>query len=146
MPPPTVEQAGQTIYVFAEVLPTTRRFSVEGFYSPENDPQAFVFRLKGIEKATEGIDITFVILDDGYVDIELLPYGKYTLTTLHWAWRLDHPDNVTFNEQSPSAETGVVTLDLNAPGDVIINYPEEYNTQWLSDAASGYVPILNPEE
>ena len=140
--PPDVDLAGKTVYVYAEVIPTTRRFSVEGFATPENDPQAFVFNLKGTAgTATSGVDVTFVIYDDGYIDISYLPYGEYTLTTLHWAWRLDHPTNVTFNDQTHTVKNGMVTLDLNTTGDVIINYPTDYNDKWLSDDASGTVPL-----
>ncbi len=140
--PPEADMAGKTVYIFAEVLPTTRRFRVDGFATDDNDPQAFVFRLQGkAGTQTAGIDVTFTIFDTGYLDIERLPFGQYTLTTLHWAWRLGHPDTVTFNDQAPSAETGTVTLDLNTTGDVIITYSDKYSEKWLSDDASGYVPI-----
>ena len=140
--PPDVDLAGKTVYVYAEVIPTTRRFSVEGFATPENDPQAFVFNLKGTAgTATSGVDVTFVIYDDGYIDISYLPYGEYTLTTLHWAWRLDHPTTVTFNDETHTVENGMVTLELDTTGDVIIHYPSKYNDKWLSDDASGTVPL-----
>ena len=142
LPAPTEDYAGKTIYVFAEVLPTTRRFSVEGFATKENDPQAFVFRLEGKSGTpTANIDLTFVIFDIGYTDITGLPYGEYTLTTLHWAWRLGHPDNVIFNENELDAETGTVKLNLDTTGDVIINYSSVYFEKWLSDDASGVVPL-----
>ena len=141
-PLPGVDLAGKTVYVYAEVIPTTRRFSVEGFATPENDPQAFVFNLKGkAGTATSGVDVTFVIYDDGYIDISYLPYGEYTLTTLHWAWRLDHPTDVTFNDETHTVKNGMVTLKLDTTGDVIINYPSKYNVKWLSDDASGTVPL-----
>ena len=141
---PTTDMAGKTVYVFAEVLPTTRRFRVDGFATDDNDPQAFVFHLEGTAGTqTAGIDLTFTIFDTGYLDIERLPFGEYTLTTLHWAWRLGHPDKVTFNGDEMEAETGTVTLHLNTTGDVIITYRDTYSDKWLSDDASGYVP-LNP--
>ena len=142
LPAPGIDLAGQTVYIYAEVLPTTRRFSVEGFEAWENDPQAFVFRLQGKEgTSTKGIDLTFTIFDIGYTDVSHLPYGEYTLTTLHWAWRLGHPDTVSFNGQVLDAKSGTVTLNLNTTGDVIITYPSDYSRQWLSDDASGVVPL-----
>lgn len=138
---PKVEWAGKTIYIYAEVLPTTRRFSVEGFETSENDPQAFVFRLQGTGTATAGIDVTFTIFDIGYLDIEKLPYGEYTLTTLHWAWRLGHPEEVIFNGAHFNATSGTVTLKLDNAGDVIIKYPSTFSEKWLSDDASGIVPL-----
>lgn len=142
LPEPEVSLAGQTVYVYAEVIPTTRRFHVEGFETVENDPQAFVFRLIGkAGTATANIDVTFTIFDIGYMDIDHLPYGKYTLRTLHWAWRFGHPDTVSFNGELLNAEAGEVTLDLNTVGDVIITYPKDAVDAWLSDAASGVVPL-----
>lgn len=139
--PPGVDLASKTVYVFAEVLPTTRRFRVEGFTSHENDPQAFVFRLQGAETDTEHIDVTFIIFDNGHTDIARLPYGEYTLTTLHWAWRYGTPTSVSFGGVSQNANNGVVTLDLNTTGEVTVVYPTEAMDQWLSDDASGIVPM-----
>ena len=145
LPAPEVDLAGKTIYVYAEVVPTTRRFSVEGFQTDENDPQAFVFRLTGkLGTPTAGIDVTFTIFDIGHTDIEHLPYGEYTLTTLHWAWRFGHPNTVTFNDAVLDAATGSVTLHLNTTGDVIITYPSTAINKWLTDAASGTVPLHSP--
>ena len=142
LPAPEVKDAGKTYYVFAEVLPTVRRFKVEGFASPENDPQAFVFELKGADADTEKVDVTFFIFDVGHIDLALLPYGKYTLTTLHWAWRYGTPTSVTFGDNVMDASSGTVTLDLTTPGDVIITYPSsEVNAKWLTDDASGIVAI-----
>ena len=139
---PSVDWAGKTIYIYAELIPTTRRFSVEGFVSPENDPQAFVFNLKGTEEATKHIDLTFFIFDNSYLDIEHLPYGQYTLTTLHWAWRYGHPTSVKFNNVETNTPQGTVELDLNTTGDVIIIYPKTpEKTQWITDDASGVVLI-----
>ena len=139
--PPEADLAGKTVYVYAEVLPTLRRFKVEGFTSAENDPQAFVFRLQGAEAATEHIDLTFIIFDAGHTDLARLPYGTYTLTTLRWAWRYGTPDEVVFNGVSQNATAGQVTLNLNTTGDVTIVYPEKAMDQWLSDDASGHVPL-----
>ena len=75
------------------------------------------------------------------MDIDHLPYGEYTLRTLHWAWRFGHPDTVSFNGEILNAEAGEVTLDLNTVGDVIITYPKDAVDAWLSDAASGVVPL-----
>ena len=169
LPEPTVEDAGKTYFIFAEVVPTTRRFIVKGYESPENDPQAFVFRLVGkAGTATANIDLTFFIFDTGYIDIERLPYGEYTLTTLHWAWRLGHPDHVIFNkgnkEDMDAVENiedvedaiiqatpyGVATLVLDDVGDVIIWYETETIDKWLTDDASGILPIptkpVQPEQ
>lgn len=138
--PPTAEYAGQTVYIYAEVLPTTRRFKVDGFASPENDPQAFVFKLKGTESKTAHVDVTFIIFDNGYTDIALLPYGEYTLTTLHWAWRYGRPTSVTFNGvETEVPMVGQVTLKLETTGDVIITYPSGITEKWLTDDASGVV-------
>jgi hypothetical protein len=140
--PPDVELAGKTVYIYAEVLPFTRRFRVEGYESPENDPQAFVFRLVGkLGTQTAGIDITFIIFDDGYTDIKHLPYGDYTLTTLHWAWRLGHPLSVSFNDEKLDADSGTVTLKLTESGKVVITYSSDEMDKWLSDDASGVVPM-----
>ena len=144
LPKPEAQDAGKTIYVYAEVVPISRRFQVAGYASPENDPQAFVFRLQGTAgTATAGIDLTFIIFDTGYIDIEYLPYGVYTLTTLHWAWRPGHPTTVVFNNISYGLEhdVGYVELDLRTSGDVTINYPNTLNDDWLSDDASGIVPL-----
>ena len=142
LPPPETNLAGETIYVYAEVIPSTRRFSVEGFQTSENDPQAFVFRLVGvIGTQTEGIDVDFVVFDIGYLDISHLPYGKYTLTTLHWAWRVGDPTLVIFDGKEYIPKNGTVELDLNTVGDVTIIYPSVTNDKWLSDDASGIVPL-----
>ena len=141
---PTAEWAGKTVYIYAEIVPTIRRFRVEGYHSMENDPQAFVFNLKGVAGTpTAGIDLIFFIFDSGYVDISNLPYGEYTLTTLHWAWRPGHPTSVTFNgvTQAFEHEVGHVKLNLNTTGDVVITYPGTLNEKWLSDDASGIIPV-----
>ena len=139
--PPTADMAGKTVYVFAEVLPTTRRFSVAGYASVENTPQAFVFRLTGkAGTQTEHIDLTFIIYDIGYVDISLLPYGEYTLTTLNWAWRVGEPSKVIFNDEEFTPSSGSVDLDLNTTGEVVILYPSTTNDKWLSDDVSGPFP------
>ena len=142
LPAPDVSMAGQTVYVFAEVFSNTRRFKVEGFTSPENDPQAFIFHLKGKKgTVTEKVDVTFIIFDNGHTDITLLPYGEYTLTTLHWAWRYGHPDTVTFDDEVLDATSGTVSLSLDTPGDVAIVYPTQGNEKWLTDAASGILSV-----
>ena len=136
------EWAGKTITIYAELIPTTRHFRVDGFTTTANDPQAFVFNLKGTEKTpTAGIDLTFFIFDNGHLDIEQLPYGQYTLTTLSWAWRYGHPATVTFNNQEMNASSGSVTLNLNTTGEVVITYSSNNKkTQWLSDDVAGVIP------
>lgn len=147
VPTPEVAYAGKMVYVYAEVLPTIRRFKIEGFTSPENDPQAFVFRLQGkAETATADIDVTFIIFDNGYTDIAHLPYGEYTLTSLHWAWRYDESPYVVFNGVQTDAEEGKLSLNLNTAGDVIVTYPDEMNEKWLTDDASGIVPLGKEHE
>ena len=141
-----VEHAGKMIYVYAEVVPATRRFIVDGFLSPENDPQAFVFHIRGAETATADVDVDFIIFDNGYVDISHLPYGTYTITTLHWAWRYGAPASVTFGGVEHPIENGQVTLELKVSGDVIITYPAKMNEQWLTDDASGIVPLGKEHE
>lgn len=142
---PTTDLAGQTVYIFAEVLPKTRRFRVAGYASVENTPQAFVFHLKGkAGTQTENIDLTFIIYDIGYIDISLLPYGVYTLSTLNWAWRVGPPLRVDFGGEEFTPMSGSVELDLNTTGEVVITYPETTNEHWLSDDVSGPFPI-SPE-
>ena len=141
-----VAYAGKMIYVYAEVVPATRRFIVDGFLSPENDPQAFVFNIRGAETATADVDVDFIIFDNGYVDISRLPYGKYTITTLHWAWRYGAPASVTFDGVMHPIENGQVTLELKVSGDVVITYPDKMNEQWLTDDASGMVLIGKEHE
>ena len=146
LPKPQVQYAGKTVYVYADVIPMTRRFRVEGFASSENDPQPFVFRLQGkAGTATAKIDLTFVIFDTGYIDIERLPYGEYTLTTLHWAWRYGHPEWVTFNGEKHVVKNETVTLKLETQGDVVIKYGSTPIDKWLSDDASGIVST-NPND
>ena len=146
LPDPTPDQAGLTIYVFAEVMPTTRRFSVAGYASVENTPQAFVFNLVGkAGTPTEHINSTFIIFDTGHTDISYLPYGEYTLTTLNWAWRVGRPLTVEFNGNVQDASSGTVALDLDTTGEVIITYPGTTNDQWLSDDVSGHIPLLSKE-
>ena len=139
---PGVDWAGKTIYIYAELIPTTRHFRVEGFTTTANDPQVFVFNLKGTEEATNHIDLTFFILDNGHLDIEQLPYGQYTLTTLSWAWRYGHPQSVRIGEGSPlDATSGSVTLNLNTTDEVVITYSSDNKkTQWLSDDVAGVIP------
>ena len=134
---------GKTIYVYAEVIPATRRFQVTGFTTTANDPQAFVFNLKGVQGTpTADIDLTFFIFDNGHLDIEQLPYGQYTLTTLSWAWRYGHPQSVRIGEGSPlDATSGSVTLNLNTTDEVVITYSSNNKkTQWLSDDVAGVIP------
>ena len=145
LPSPTTDMAGQTVYVFAEVFPTTRRFSVAGYASVENTPQAFVFRLQGVAGTqTANIDLTFIIYDTGHTDVLLLPYGQYTLTTLNWAWRVGSPLRVEFNGNTLTPSSGTVTLDLETTGDVVITYPDTTNEHWLSDDVSGFVTLHQP--
>ena len=140
---PGVEYAGETVYVYVEVIPATRHFRVDGFTTTANDPQAFVFNLKGTEgTSTAGIDLTFFIFDNGHLDIDHLPYGQYTLTTLSWAWRYGHPQSVRIGEGSPlDATSGSVTLNLNTTDEVVITYSSNNKkTQWLSDDVAGVIP------
>lgn len=143
-----VAHAGKMIYVYAEVVPATRRFIVDGFLSPENDPQAFVFNIRGAEPATADVDVDFFIFDNGYVDISHLPYGTYTITTLHWAWRYGAPASVIFDgvEHAIDENGQVEELELKVSGDVVITYPAKMNEQWLTDDASGMVLIGKEHE
>ena len=49
--------------------------------------------------------------------------------------------SVSFGGVSQNANNGVVTLDLNTTGEVTVVYPTEAMDQWLSDDASGVVPM-----
>ena len=136
-----VEWAGKTVYIYAEIIPATRRFKVVGDVAT-NKEQAFMFNIKGTflntNNETKNVDITFVIYGNDYVDIERLPHGEYTLTILDWSWRYDHP-TVTYNSVTQTFTNGSLVLDLSDEGEVVFTFTNAPEDKWLSDDLAGYL-------
>ena len=130
---PPVDWTGKTIYIYAEVLPTTRRFAVSGI-DEDHDHSVFVYNLKGKENtATAGVNVTIVIAGNDYIYVEELPYGEYTLQILDWSWRYALPTVYVGGYQADvSGTTFDVTLDRE--GEVVFEYSDVHPShQWLTD-------------
>lgn len=135
-----VEWAGKTIYIYAEVLPETRRFVVEGA-ATLIDPQAFIFHLEGkAETNTEAVNVTFVIVGNDYVDICELPFGDYTISMLGWSWRYGTP-TVQFGDKSIEFVNNSASISLNEVGNVTFRYSGTPNDKWLTDETAKYITI-----
>lgn len=143
-----VEWAGKTVYIYAEVLPTTRRISVSGDVA-NNKEQAFIFKIQSVQKGQSEVDITFVIFGNDYVDIAMLPHGEYIITVTGWAWRYGVP-TLTYNSETYQSANGVFALTLDESGDIVFNYTEAPNDKWITDDLAGYLhftaPHTNEEE
>lgn len=131
-----VEWAEKTVYIYAVVLPKTRRFVVSGA-SASPEAQMFIFRLKG--KQNE-VDVTFVISGNDYVDVAMLPYGDYTVTVLDWTWRYGLP-MMTYGGETQAAQNGSFELTLGEDGDVNFIYSGTPNEKWLTDDISHSIPL-----
>ena len=128
-----IEWASKTVYIYAVVIPKTRRFEVTGVTTTV-DPQPFMFTLKGkTGTKTERVNVTFAIIDNDYIDVTMLPYGEYTLTLLNFAWRFGAP-TISFNGETFEETSGVYELSLTGEGTVVFNYSQSsVDNRWLSD-------------
>lgn len=82
--------------------------------------QTFLFRIKGTDGNTEGIDLTVTVCGNGSVKITELPVGEYTVTELtDWSWRY----------QPEKAE---VQITLDAAGGNVLKFINSRTQQyWL---------------
>jgi hypothetical protein len=136
------EYAGKTVTIYAEILPTTRKFAVSGIPSDSKD-QAFVFSINRILEAgddeSDKVDVTFVIFGNDYLNVAMLPHGKYTITVLGWSWRYGAP-TLTFGGNTYNSETGEFEVNLTGTGDVTFSYANVTpSDKWLSDDIAGYL-------
>ena len=133
-----VDWAGKTIYIYAEVLPRAKRFSLVGEVA-NNKNEAFIFNIKSTgDNASANVDVTFVIFGNDYLDIEMLPHGEYTITVLNWSWRYSTP-TLTYNSQTYQSESGVFVVNLQPEGDVVFNYSGTRDDKWITDEIYGYL-------
>lgn len=152
--PSLKEWAGQTVYIYAEVLPVTRRFSVSGKVHASKE-QAFVFNIKSKGAiGTATVDVTFVIFGNdanSYLDIAMLPPGNYTITVLDWAWRYGDPTVELSTSSGGSSNTdkvtavgdGVFDITITTTDNVVFNYNTAPNDKWLSDDVAGYLDLTH---
>ena len=126
---------GEMIYVYAELLPTTRTFEVTGSDSSEQKGvHSFLFNIKGkAETDTEDIDLTFIIVGNGSIKLERLPYGEYTITPLGWAWRYGMP-RVYVGENNIDLVDGKANVTFSNADNVVFQYTEATKTYWLTDS------------
>ncbi len=126
---------GKTVYVYAELLPTTRTFEVTGSDSSEQKGvHSFLFNIKGKpETITADIDLTFIIVGNGSIKIERLPYGEYTITPLGWAWRYGMPEVHVGGTKIDLVDNKAHVTFSNAD-DVKFQYSTATKTDWLTDS------------
>jgi hypothetical protein len=129
--PAPVEWAGKVIYIFAEVLPTTRRFT-SVCTVPSSDPQAFIINVKGANEQNKNVNVTFVLYDNDYVDVAKLPFGDYTATVLDWSWRFA-PPTASFNGVMFTPTQNEFSFSLNSVGDVTFKFAALDNERWIDD-------------
>ena len=133
------EWASKTVYVYAEILPETRIFEVFGSDAQtQKGSHSFLFNIKGKSGTeTEHINVSFVIIGNGSVQLERLPYGDYTLTALGWAWRYGLPSVTIGKDHYPATESGAVEITLNDASKVVFNYSavmdDPTRNKWLTD-------------
>lgn len=126
---------GKTVYVYAELLPTTRTFEVTGSDSSEQKGvHSFLFNIKGKpETVTAGIDLTFIIVGNGSVKLERLPYGEYTITPLGWAWRYGMP-KVFVGTTEIELVNNEANVTFSNANNVEFRYTSATKTDWLTDS------------
>ena len=88
-----------------------------------DENQSFIFRIKGNDENTNGIDLKVVIKGNGKITIADLPVGKYTVTEeTSWSWRYT-PDEASKN------------VDLEPEGDSVEFKNTRSDDKWLSGDA-----------
>lgn len=148
---PTPDMANQTITFYALFEPTTRTFKNSGVADKDAD-QAFIYRIQGADSGNSNVDVTFVIVGNNKVTLAMLPFGKYQITVLNWAWRYGAPAKVILDKKdtddkefrATNTATNTFIVDLNAVGDVIFDYAGVTPTdQWLTSDSSN-IPKATP--
>lgn len=149
---PTPDMANQTITFYALFEPTTRTFKNSGVADKDAD-QAFIYRIQGADSGNSNVDVTFVIVGNNKVTLAMLPFGKYQITVLNWAWRYGAPAKVILDKKdtddkefrATNTATNTFIVDLNAVGDVIFDYAGVTPTdQWLTSDSSN-IPKATPK-
>lgn len=88
-----------------------------------DENQSFIFRIKGNDENTNGIDLKVVIKGNGEITIADLPVGNYTVTEeTSWSWRYT-PDEASKN------------VDLEPEGDSVEFKNTRSDDKWLSGDA-----------
>lgn len=88
-----------------------------------DENQSFIFRIKGNDENTNGIDLKVVIKGNGKITIADLPVGNYTVTEeTSWSWRYT-PDEASKN------------VDLEPEGDSVEFKNTRSDDKWLSGDA-----------
>lgn len=148
---PTPDMANQTITFYALFEPTTRTFKNSGVADKDAD-QAFIYRIQGADSGNSNVDVTFVIVGNNKVTLAMLPFGKYKVTVMDWAWRYGVPAKVILDKKdtddkefrATNTATNTFIVDLNAVGDVIFDYAGVTPTdQWLTSDSSN-IPKATP--
>lgn len=138
---PTPDMANHTITFYALFEPTTRTFKNSGVADKDAN-QAFIYRIQGADSGNSNVDVTFVIVGNNEVTLAMLPFGKYKVTVMDWAWRYESAPAVNFNNSKPTGSTMDLTLDTT--GDVIFDYAGVTPTdQWLTSDSSN-IPKATP--
>lgn len=148
---PTPDMANRTITFYALFEPTTRTFKNSGVADKDAD-QAFIYRIQGADSGNSNVDVTFVIVGNNKVTLAMLPFGKYKVTVMDWAWRYGAPAKVILDKKdtddkefrATNTATNTFIVDLNAVGDVIFDYAGVTPTdQWLTSDSSN-IPKATP--
>ncbi len=112
-----------SVEFFALFVPNETKLTViKSGHEPFDTEQAFIFRLRGIENTTtEEIDLTFVIMENGYSVIAGLPVGEYIVTEqADWSWRYT-PDEIEKR----------ITLAIDEDANTVIFSNSRTRDKWL---------------
>ena len=106
--------------------------------------QTFVYHIKSVDNGNSNVDVMFTIDGNGSVTLAMLPFGKYEITILDWAWRYEGA-TVRFDGEEFSETNGTIELLLDDTGDIEFDYSNvTRNNQWITDDSSGQlVQIIN---